>query len=62
LNPGIIVDEESPLLKSQFASKSSVKRIGDAGERNGKNAKQQASKTVENMPGDFMRVRFAVVD
>jgi hypothetical protein len=60
LNAGIIADAKSPLLKSQFASKSSVKRAGDAGERNGKNAKKQARETVENIFEHFIKICIAV--
>jgi hypothetical protein len=59
-NAGIIVDAKSPLLKSQFASKSSVKRAGDAGEQNGKNAKKQAREAINNVFGNVMRIRIAV--
>jgi hypothetical protein len=58
---GIIADARSLLLKSQFAVNCSVKRAGDAGERNGKNAKKHARKSMDNMFGHFMRVRISIV-
>jgi hypothetical protein len=61
LHSGIIADARSLLLKSQFAVKSSVMRPGDAAERNGKNAKRQARKAIEDMFGHFMRVRISLV-
>jgi hypothetical protein len=53
------VDAKSPLLKSQFASKSSVKRAGDAGEQDGKTAKKQAREAINNVFGSVMRMRIA---
>jgi hypothetical protein len=38
-----------------------VRRAGDAAERNGKNAKTRAGKTIDNMFGHFMRVRISIV-
>jgi hypothetical protein len=36
-------------------------RPGDAAERNGKNARKQARKAIEDRWGHFMRVRISVV-
>jgi hypothetical protein len=54
------VDAKSPLLKSQFASKSCARRAGAADERNGTNAKKQTRETMENIFGHFIRIRIAI--
>src|ERR1035437_566634 len=54
-NAGIIAAAKSPLEKSQFASKSSVKRASAAGERTGSAKKKKAATTVEKIFRNFIK-------